>query len=460
MRRFSLIGRLGPDDKASVSLVQNDSVVHEINFLNAQQRMGFGIGEALDQLASHGLRPAEPAIDLVLLAAMINAGDTRVSRSTNAQDGWTREIDLYVPVSAAKIWDDKKRCIESLLKFLTGDRWRVFFRGRTKRTATLAVQPRQSETDDFTEVSLLSGGLDSLIGAIDALANGKRPLFVSHYWDSVTAESQFAILEDLKKHFSKHTIKTLRVRLGFDKNQLDTGEKETTQRSRSFLFFSLAAMAASAFNQPMTVNAPENGLIALNVPLDPLRYGALSTRTTHPYFVANMKRLTDAIGLSTIFLNRYRHKTKGEMVLNCADIDFLQKVVGNSMSCSSPTKARYKRLSPRHCGHCVPCLIRRASLKAGLGVKDPTLYTVENLHTEVLPTNRAEGKDVRSFQLMVKRIENSPELAKILVHKPGPLIDAPNEIPHYADVFRRGVLEVGELLHGVNARPSERAHET
>ena len=55
---------------------------------------------------------------------------------------------------------------------------------------------------------------------------------------------------------------------------------------------------------------------------------------------------------------------------------------------------------------------------------------------------------------MAKRIKKNPKLAHILVHKPGPLIDASDEISDYADVFRRGILEVGKLLQGVKATPS------
>lgn len=142
------------------------------------------------------------------------------------------------------------------------------------------------------------------------------------------------------------------------------------------------------------------------------------------------------------------------MVKSCADRDFLRKEVGNSMSCSSPAKARYKKLSPRHCGYCVPCLIRRASLKEGLGAPDPTLYTVPDLTAQTLFTDKSEGENVRSFQLMARRLEERPELAGILVHKPGPLTDALPEVGAYADVFRRGILEVAELLDGVTAKPS------
>ncbi|MFV0535302.1 MAG: Qat anti-phage system QueC-like protein QatC [Cumulibacter sp.] len=289
-------------------MVQSDSEVFEIDFLDGDLRMGFGIGHALDQLACLGLLPPERAIDLVVLAALVNAGDTRVSRKLNAQDGWTREIDLYIPVSASAAWTASARSIESMLRFLSGDRWRVFFRDRTKRTRTLAVAPKRLAIDGLTKVSLLSGGLDSLIGAVDLLSGGERPLFVSHYWDSETAKAQACILDRLETRFGKEAFKRLRVRLGFDKHHLTTGETENTQRGRSFLFYSLATLAASAIDRRTTVDIPENGLIALNVPLDPLRFGALSTRTAHPHFIASMQRLIDALDLDVELNNPSRRQ--------------------------------------------------------------------------------------------------------------------------------------------------------
>ena len=72
-----------------------------------------------------------------------------------------------------------------------------------------------------------------------------------------------------------------------------------------------------------------------------------------PHFIAGMNRLIDEIGIEATLVNKYRHRTKGEMVAACADPDLLGKEVGNSMSCSSPAKARYKGFSLRHCGYCV-----------------------------------------------------------------------------------------------------------
>lgn len=454
MRRFSLVGHLGSDDKTRIQIVQKDSAVYEIDFLNADRRLDFGIGHALDQLSALGLTPSETAVDLVLVAALVNAGDTRVSRAINAQDGWTREIDLYAPVSDPARWSAYSHRLEDLLKFLTGDRWRLFFRPRSKRMASIVTKTEKLPLDGLNEVCLFSGGLDSLIGVLDLLKDGRRPLLVSHYWDAETSKAQSYLLDRLQRRFPSPEIRSMRVRLGFDYNHLDTGEVEQTQRGRSFLFFALASLAASAIGKPTKVNVPENGLIALNVPLDPLRFGALSTRTAHPHFIAGVNGLLQDIGIGAALVNEYRHRTKGEMVKSCADRDFLQKEVGNSMSCSSPAKARYRGLSPRHCGYCVPCLIRRASLAMGLGVPDPTLYTVPDLAAQTLFTDKSEGENVRSIQLMAQRLKKRPDLADILVHQPGPLTNAPAEVRAYADVFRRGVLEVAELLDGVTAKPS------
>lgn len=455
MRRFSFIARLGPGDTAKVTVLQPDSSVYDIDFLDDEGRLSFGLGQALQQLTTLGMTTPENAIDLALLAALVNAADTRMSRSKNAQGGWTREIDLYLPVGEPALWSQQAKHVGRMLRFLTGDRWRVFFRERPATTVALGVPTDKLPLHGLETVCLLSGGLDSLIAAVDILSAGSRPLFVSHYWDAETSKAQSYLLDRLQSKFGAEAFKSMRVRLGFDSRTLATGQSEETQRGRSFLFYALAAMAAASFDKGTTVNVPENGLIALNVPLDALRFGALSTRTAHPHFMANVQRLVDALGLNVQLNNPYRHRTKGEMVGSCADLPYLRGLVESSMSCSSPAKARYRGLSPRHCGYCVPCLIRRASLDAGLGAKDPTLYTVQDLSAQTLRSDRAEGEHIRSFKLMVERLRKNPRLAEILVHKPGPLIDAPAEIPAYADVFRRGVLEVAAILDDVTVKPGE-----
>ncbi|TPI13062.1 hypothetical protein FJW06_15535 [Mesorhizobium sp. B4-1-3] len=453
MRRFTFVARLGVGDNAAISLVQRDSTVIEVQFIGAYQRLEYGVGSALDFLKAHDLKPSEVAVDLMILAALLNAADTRVSRVRNSQNGWTREIDLVVPVSDPTLWTAQAGALGEMLRFLTGDYWRIFFRQRPSSLNQIAPTPTRLPLQHFDEVCLFSGGLDSLIGAIDLIAGGRKPLLVSHWYDGETSKAQKAVWSKLEGRYSNVGVKVMRTRLGFDRYQVQTGEIENTQRGRSFVFFALAALAASALTGNVRIVVPENGYIGLNVPLDPLRLGALSTRTTHPHYLAMFNALLDRLGIAATLDNPYRHKTKGEMVEECAEMALLKATVPLSMSCSSPAKARYRGLSPRHCGTCVPCLIRRAALKKGLSTNDPTLYLVPDLEVGRLDTTRAEGEHIRSFELMIARLSANPACASALARIPGPLNDEPAELNDFVEVFRRGILEVGELLDGVEAGP-------
>ena len=78
------------------------------------------------------------------------------------------------------------------------------------------------------------------------------------------------------------------------------------------MFFALGLFAGSGLEGDFTLMAPENGLIALNVPLDPLRLGALSTRTTHPFYIARWNELLSLLEVPGRVENPYWNQTKGE----------------------------------------------------------------------------------------------------------------------------------------------------
>ncbi|MBZ9872944.1 hypothetical protein LB542_19025 [Mesorhizobium sp. BR1-1-9] len=453
MRRITFVARLGLGDTAPITLAQPDSTEVPIQFVGAYQRLDYGLGSALDFLKARDRKPSEVAIDLIIVAALVSAADTRMSRAQNSQNGWTREIDLVAPVSDPGLWTEQAGALGEMLQFLTGDRWRIFFRPRPSSFRQIAPDPAKLPLEHFDEVCLFSGGLDSLVGAIDLIAAGRKPLLVSHWYDGETSKAQRAVWSKLEGRYSNAGVKVMRTRLGFDRYQVKTGEIENTQRGRSFVFFALAALAASALTGQKRIVVPENGFIGLNVPLDPLRLGALSTRTTHPHYLAQFNSLLERLAITAVLDNPYRHKTKGEMVQNCADVALLSSAVPLSMSCSSPAKARYRGLSPRHCGTCVPCLIRRAALHKGFAGRDPTLYLVPDLEERRLDTTRAEGEHIRSFELMISRLSANPASANALARIPGPLNDAPAEVNDFVDVFRRGVAEVSELLHAVESAP-------
>ena len=86
--------------------------------------------------------------------------------------------------------------------------------------------------------------------------------------------------------------------------------------------------------------------------------------------------------------NPYQFKTKGEMLAECLDQGIARTHAHTTTSCG-----RYKRFGYRHCGRCVPCLIRRAAFNAW-GVGDKTEYVYADLSPD--DAEHARYDDVKS----------------------------------------------------------------
>src|SRR5207245_709593 len=75
--------------------------------------------------------------------------------------------------------------------------------------------------------------------------------------------------------------------------------KEYTQRTRSFLFASIAAIVARLFGLKR-IRFFENGVTSLNLPITPHVVSTRASRTTHPKPLAGMRSL-----LSRVFSNAF-----------------------------------------------------------------------------------------------------------------------------------------------------------
>jgi len=455
MKRQLLAGRFGPDDSFDVTAGADEQRTY-LQLVAGEKSLDHGIGGALTNLKKIGVFPSEIGIDLLVLAAHVHAADTRISRAEQSQDSWTREIRLVVPVSDPARWGVAAPTLKKSLDFLTGDRWTIGFRARPNRFATIAqAAPPSLIAPPFDSLSLFSGGLDSLIGAIDLLEDGATPLLVSHFGEGSISDAQGKLFTGLKKNYAKSSFERLRVGMTFKKGLVaDVGSEDST-RGRSFLFFALGVFAGTGLGRRFVLRVPENGLIALNVPLDPLRLGSNSTRTTHPYYMARWNDLLGTLGIDGEVQNPYWDKTKGEMAAACHNPALLKKLAPDSLSCAHPAYARWLGRGIAHCGYCLPCLIRRAALTAAWGTgNDPTTYTVPDLQAQPLDTRQATGVQVRSFQYAIERLKGKPQLANLLIHKPGSLADEAAHLDQLADVYRRGLDEVAQLIDGAEARPS------
>lgn len=454
MNRHLIVGRLGPDDQIDIPSA-NDEQVTRLELVSGDRSLCHGIGRALADLNHMGVFPSEIGLDLLIVAAHVHAADTRISRSEQSQDSWTREIRIVVPVSDPIRWQAAASTLTRMLDFLTGDCWTVGFRHRPERFASIAPQSNTLLPPAFNAVSLFSGGLDSLIGAIDLLESGSTPLLVSHAGEGATSDAQSSLFDKLKRHYSASSFERLRVWMSFPDGLVENVSSENTTRGRSFLFFALGVFAGTGLSPNFVLRVPENGLIALNVPLDPLRLGSNSTRTTHPFYMNRWNDLLAELSVLGRVENPCWNKTKGEMVASCENETLLRSLVANSLSCSSPAKGRWQGHGVQHCGYCLPCLIRRASLDIAWGSgQDTTVYTVRDLLSQPLDTKESTGIQVRSFQYAIERLRRQPDLAKLLIHKPGSLADETQHLDQWADVYRRGLDEVAQLITGVTTRPN------
>lgn len=326
-----------------------------------------GLGWWLDTL---GVLP-DHAIDLVRVAGAAYAAD----RLSDRPSSFTRQLDLTVEVSQPTAWEGGAADqLAQLLCWLTGDTWAL----QLVQDPTTRAEPATIiEPSPVDSVALLSGGLDSYLGALHLLGTrDKAPLFVGHY-DSATAirHAQNAIRKWLQSSYpdapSYSQIEFSQV----------GRKKESSSRSRSLLFMTLGVATAASRNAA-TLFVPENGFTSLNLPLHPNRAGALSTRSTHPETFYRVNLLLESLGIPVSVTNPFADYTKGEEMRLVADANppiGWERIAGLTVSCSKLDGARIKGgNSTLNCGLCYACVTRRGAFIAA-GVTDHTIYLSDTL---------------------------------------------------------------------------------
>ena len=327
------------------------------------------------------------AWDFLSIALSVLAADVAGHRD-RSPDGWTREFRLQVSVGDPIFWNTQRQLLESALAFLTTDRWAVEFLAGGLQPP----MPSNVVTPEEDSVALLSGGLDSLVGAIDLVAAGKRPFVVSQVVKGdVARQEEFArrIGGGLRHLSLNHNV------------DVPDPEAPPSQRARSIVFLAYGVIAATALRRyrdgyPVELFVCENCFISANPPLTAARVGSLSTRTTHPVLLRLIQQLLEHAGLNVQLRNPYQTKTKGEMLADCADQELLAQLAVRSTSCG-----RFGHFGYRHCGRCVPCQIRRAAFLRW-GVADTTHYIYDDLGAD--DEEHARFDDVRSAAMAIAEV--------------------------------------------------------
>lgn len=370
------------------------------------------------ELENAGYAPSIPVWDFMLFCFAVYAADVAVLRKGSA-DGWTRQIELDITLNDPGPWEANRTIAEEMLRVLSGDFWTLRFLpgGPTPPRGNRRLCDRDC-------VSLLSGGLDSLIGGIDATAQGRRPIFVS----------QLAFEDSARQITYANALGGGDWHQQWSHKVVFSGKKETSTRARSMAFYGLAVLATSLLtvNRP-DIFVPENGFISINPPLLPGRMASLSTRTTHPQFMSLLQKLLDAVGVDAQLSMPYRFKTKGEMLAECADQALLA-----SYACDTTSCGRFRTYNRTHCGRCVPCMVRKAAIHRW-GSSDTTRYKFSALS--------AAGKTSADDPMAVACAVLTAEQRGIDSFLGATLTFASDaDRPHYRRVAEQGLAELAALL--------------
>jgi hypothetical protein len=401
--------------------LERDAVYYSMYTATGRPGVGTVATGLLDDLEIKGVYPSLAAWDFATFALSVGAADLAIQRATSA-DGWTRVIELDIALQVPDPFVARKAVIEEMLRYLTGDFWNLTFLegGRPKPQSTA---PTRFDADC---VCLLSGGMDSLVGAIDLTTIGKKPLYVSQLVKG-NREDQHHFAQQLGG-VDRHLLWNINVR--------SEVEHELSTRARSIVFYAFAAMAASALPDvnPLHVFVPENGFISLNIPLNPGRMGSLSTKTTHPVFLSHLQELWNALGLGATIHTPFKYLTKGEVLLGCRDQDRMDRLMPRTTSCG-----KYGRLN-QHCGRCVPCLVRKAAFFRA-GKDDPTPNYLHTNLRDAAPSGNANDTNAVATAYLRYRSEGLRPLAA------GALTFAPAaERQDYERVVGAGITELGNFL--------------
>jgi len=364
--------------------------------------------ESLGKRLHESLNPL--AADLARVGAYVYAADRLVTRGGEVDvfgEKWSRSFTFVVPVSDDHLWQSApvRVALQDALAFVSEDRYEFrFVKGPAlgRGEAALFRDDRFLQTDS---VALFSGGLDSLAGVVfDFVHDGRRPVLVSHYGPTVTSRGQKLLVDSLGKRFREWDPPHAPVWINF----IEPRQQEYTQRSRSFLYLSLAAAVAHQLGK-REVSVYENGIVSINLPISAETVGARLTRTTHPEFVRRMRLFLEALLDTPVQIRTpFAWLTKKDVAVLLADAGSADLIAGTT-SCG---RTFMKTKIEPQCGVCSQCLDRRVALEAARLQDHDTNYRYDMYTSplgEVEEKARAKAMALGFAQMYTKMANLTPD---------------------------------------------------
>ncbi len=330
-------------------------------------------------------------LDLLEIAAYVFAADrltARGSREAVEYQSWARSVHFIIKVRDYEFWcqSEVRNALMAALRFATGDLdYNFTFQpGHVTPPTSLFDSERFSvEPDSDLSIMLFSGGIDSLAGAIQRLEQSSQHVcLVSHLSQVGTIKTQRGLAAALQRDYLG------RVRPYQFKTHLQgIRAREETQRSRPFLYGSIAFALAVAFGRDRFY-IYENGITSLNFARRADLINARASRTTHPQTVQRLAHLFSIIADRPFAIELpFLWYTKSDVV------EYLKKSGHGNLLPSSVSCNHTYNSGPgtTHCGECFQCLDRRIGIYgANAHDTDNEGQYAANIITSSIPS--AEGK--------------------------------------------------------------------
>lgn len=350
--------------------------------------------------------------DLVLLAGVIAFADRRVTRSR--ADGWTRTIRMSLPVSDPALWSSElvSGPLRDALRCITGDHWDIAFRHGFR---PFGEQGYLCELKNVSDVVIpFSNGMDSILQwhLQSRASTPMEPLRVRVRTGSEPLRDRAL---GMRQCLGTGACLSIPLRLSVGNHP------ESSYRTRTFVFFTLAALAASRLDLNRVL-VGENGISTLGPPLVP--YGnEHNPLGTHPRFTKRLAAFLNALlDKDLVFEHPQLFNTKGAVLKRVSD------AVGNGIlgtrSCVRDARAG---VGERHCGVCCGCLLRRVSLNV-VGKRDQR-YTWDDLSGRTLA-------ECPSNSLDREQSANDEDIARHAIHIMQSVADLGRPGPRTAEIQR------------------------
>ena len=312
----------------------------------------------LTEFVSHVYHLEDRVLDLLEIASYVFCADrscTRGRRDSLEFHDWSRVMEFHIKVRDIGFWtrEDVQEALSCALCWMTGDKSYSFrFQGGHKTApAHLFDLEGAIEFPDNCSVALFSGGLDSLAGVAHHLDTTSRKIcLVSHRSQPGTVKTQKALYLALEKKYAGRVIF-----YPFTCTLTGTKAQEETQRSRAFLYSSIAFAVSSALSED-AFTLFENGVTAFNFRKRRDMFGARASRTAHPRTTWLLQELFNLVkGVPLRIHTPFLFKTKADVfeiirTTECADL---------ISSCTSCSRTYQTLGGATHCGGCTQCIDRR-----------------------------------------------------------------------------------------------------